>query len=114
MAYGSTARVVVAPTSDREAVRRAIDSLVPSGSTHAEDGLVLAYDVAREYGREGAVHKVILCSDGVANRGRTSHETILKRIEVEARAHPASASRQRKCRTQRIEGLPMLAKASNA
>jgi Ca-activated chloride channel family protein len=83
--YGDEARLLQEPTADREAVRRAIDRLVSEGSTNAEAGLSLAYDVAGRNFRMNAVNRIILCSDGVANVGRTGPQSILGRIGKEAR-----------------------------
>ncbi len=82
--YGSQGEVLLQPTSDHERIERAIDRLQAGGSTNAEEGLVLAYDLAREFYREGDINRVILCSDGVANVGRTGPDSILKRIGREA------------------------------
>ena len=79
--YGNRGRVLLEPTSDRYAIERAIHHLVPNGSTNAEEGLTLAYDLARNYRRRGAINRIILCSDGVANVGRTGPESILRRIQ---------------------------------
>ncbi|MGH9459322.1 MAG: YfbK domain-containing protein [Thermoanaerobaculia bacterium] len=83
--YGTQAEVLLEPTSDHDAIRSAIDSLTPGGSTNAEDGLLRAYDLANRYYRDGAINRVILCSDGVANVGRTGPESILDRIGTSAR-----------------------------
>jgi Ca-activated chloride channel homolog len=85
--YGSDARVVLEPTAigESESVRDAITSLYPEGSTNAEAGLVLGYDMARRAFREGGVNRVILASDGVANVGNTGADSILERIADEAR-----------------------------
>jgi Ca-activated chloride channel family protein len=83
--YGSSGRVVLPHTGDLEAIRRAVDGLHTEGATNAEEGLVLAYDLARRSFREGAINRVILCSDGVANVGATGHGSILERIGEEAR-----------------------------
>ncbi|MEE8523947.1 MAG: von Willebrand factor type A domain-containing protein [Thermoanaerobaculia bacterium] len=82
--YGSRGRVLLEPTSDRDAIRRAIDALRPEGATNAEEGLRLAYDLAARHLRRGAINRVILCSDGVANVGRTSADSILERIRRDA------------------------------
>ena len=58
----------------------AIDSLQPSGSTNAEAGLRLGYELAAETLREGGINRVILASDGVANVGATDPTSILARI----------------------------------
>jgi len=82
--YGTRGRVVLEPTSDRDAIRRAVDALRPEGSTNAEEGLRLAYDLAARHLRRGAINRVILCSDGVANVGNTSADSILERIRRNA------------------------------
>ena len=79
--YGSEARVVLPPTRDHHAVRRAIGSLSAGGSTNAEAGLRLAYQItANAPRRSGEIRRVILCSDGVANVGLTSGEEILDQV----------------------------------
>jgi len=83
--YGSRGQVVLDHTSDLELIRSAIGRLVSEGSTNAEEGLVIAYQSARRAYREGAINRVILCSDGVANVGRTGPDSILERIGAEAR-----------------------------
>lgn len=83
--YGDRADVLLEPTGDREAVRRAIGRLVTTGATNAEAGIALGYDVASRHFRPGAVNRVVLCSDGVANVGATGPQSILARIDREAR-----------------------------
>ncbi|MEM8931903.1 MAG: von Willebrand factor type A domain-containing protein [Acidobacteriota bacterium] len=80
VAYGSTARVLLEPTADIERARATLASLRPGGSTNAEHGLMLGYQLAFEHRREGAIHRVILCSDGVANTGATGAAMILDRV----------------------------------
>jgi Ca-activated chloride channel family protein len=85
--YGSDARVVLPHVSLRERARieRAIDGLVPEGSTNAAAGLRQGYALADEAFRAGWINKILLCSDGVANTGSTAAEEILARIGTEAR-----------------------------
>ncbi len=83
--YGDVARLVLEPTADREMARRAIKSLRPEGATNAEAGLQLGYDVAVRNFRMDASNRILLCSDGVANVGRTGPQAILGRIGREAR-----------------------------
>jgi len=84
--YGSTGRVLLQPTSieEREAIVQAITDIRPGGSTNAEEGLLLAYEMARDNHRPGKLNRIILCSDGVANVGRTGPESILTRVRKEA------------------------------
>jgi Ca-activated chloride channel family protein len=83
--FGSDAAVVLNPTSAAEpdAILRAISGLYPNGSTNAQAGLELGYDLARMGHREGALDRVILASDGVANTGLTDASSILSRIASE-------------------------------
>ncbi len=80
--YGTTARVVLYPTngSDRSTILNAIYSLQPEGSTNAEAGLLLGYEIAARAYRSNANNRLILCSDGVANVGATSPDEILAKV----------------------------------
>ncbi|MEL7061037.1 MAG: von Willebrand factor type A domain-containing protein [Acidobacteriota bacterium] len=82
--YGDRGRIVQQPTRDLDALGAAIDRLQPGGSTNAEEGLVLAYEMAARTKRDGAITRVILCSDGVANVGRTGPEALLARVADDA------------------------------
>ena len=81
--YGSDARVVLEPTSGAEkgAILEAIYALQPEGATNAEAGLRLGYERANGAFKAGGINRVILCSDGVANVGRTGPESIWETIE---------------------------------
>jgi Ca-activated chloride channel family protein len=83
--YGSSGHVLLQHTGDLRRIRAAIDRLVPEGSTNAEEGLRLGYDLAATAYRQGWNNRVLLCSDGVANVGATGPESILERIGREAR-----------------------------
>jgi Ca-activated chloride channel family protein len=80
--YGSQARVVLYPTSgeDRNTILNTIYSLRTEGSTNAEAGLRLGYQMAMNAFRPDAINRVILCSDGVANVGQTGPDAILHTI----------------------------------
>lgn len=81
--YGSKARTVLEPTSVEEidTILEAIGELRIEGATNAEAGLLLGYKVASKSYDKGAINRVILCSDGVANVGNTGPEAILDTIE---------------------------------
>ena len=85
--YGTNAKVVLEPTSAnaKERIMAAIDGLHTEGSTNAEAGLRLGYEVAAKHLREGGINRLVLCSDGVANTGATSAEAILAEVEDHAR-----------------------------
>ncbi len=81
--YGSQGRVLLEPTPaiERDAILAAIDAVRAEGSTNAEEGLVLGYQMASKYFQPGAINRVILCSDGVANVGHTGADSILEQIQ---------------------------------
>jgi Ca-activated chloride channel family protein len=57
------------PLGDREAVRQLIRGIEPGSSTNLHAGLMLGYSEAlKSYNRE-ATNRVILLTDGIANRG---------------------------------------------
>ena len=87
VAYSSRADVILEPTSvsDRDDILRAIDRLDAGGSTNAEAGLILGYDLADESFQRDAVNRVMLLSDGVANVGNTGPGSILEEIGEQAR-----------------------------
>ena len=80
--YGSRGQALLEPTDggEKESITRAIDALQPGGSTYAEEGLRLAYQMAAERVQPGRVTRVMLLSDGVANVGRTGADSILGEI----------------------------------
>jgi len=87
VAYGSNAYVVLEPVAaDRHGdIFNAVDRLHPGGSTYAEAGIKLGYEMANRQFVNGHGNLVILCSDGVANVGHTSPDAIMNQIERFAR-----------------------------
>jgi Mg-chelatase subunit ChlD len=61
---------------DREIINQAIRSIMPGGATNIHEGLMLGYQEARKNYRKGATNRVILLTDGIANRGETAPEKI--------------------------------------
>jgi Ca-activated chloride channel homolog len=84
--YGDTAYTALPPTAveQRNTILDAIYDLQPDGSTNAEAGLRLGYEVASDGYKPEATNRVILLSDGVANVGETGPAAILKTIEDSA------------------------------
>lgn len=80
--YGDQAQTVLNPTGGEEknTILRAIERLRPDGSTNAEEGLLLGYQVAASMQRPGRITRLILCSDGVANVGNTGPDSILAQV----------------------------------
>jgi Ca-activated chloride channel homolog len=66
--------------TQRWELREALRNLQPGGSTNAAEGLYLGYEMIDRHYREGAVNRVILASDGVANTGETDQQRILDRV----------------------------------
>ncbi len=87
VAYGSIARVVLQPTpaSDQRQILNAINKLRTGGSTNAEAGLRIGFRMARANYDPGAANRVILCSDGVANTGSVTAESILGKVDRDRR-----------------------------
>lgn len=78
--YGSEARVLLTPTlvETRPIIENALAAITPGGSTNLEDGLLAAYDLAEQVAQPGQITRLVLCSDGVANVGNSTAETILQ------------------------------------
>lgn len=85
--YGSNGAVLLEPTEVRNQAQivRAINSLESQGSTNAEEGLRLAYELASANYDEERINRIILCSDGVANVGATGPDAILETVRQQAR-----------------------------
>ena len=82
--YGERGKVISGLTSNHNKILNAISELKAEGSTNAEEGLILAYKMARENYENGKINRIILCSDGVANVGNTSAEKILEQVRDDA------------------------------
>jgi len=85
--FGTRAHIVLESTSgkDKRSIMRAIQSLQPEGTTNAAAGLRLGYQTASENFNSEAVNRVILCSDGVANVGKTGAGSIWESVQKYAR-----------------------------
>lgn len=84
--YGSRGEEILShhDVVEEGAIERGIARLQPGGSTNAEEGLRIGYAMARRAFDPEAVNRVILCTDGVANVGRTGADSILNVIGREA------------------------------
>ncbi|NDJ52630.1 MAG: DUF3520 domain-containing protein, partial [Chloroflexi bacterium] len=84
--YGSTGRVITEPrNADDPLLIEVIYNLQSEGSTNAEEGLRLAYEMATANFDPSRINRIILCSDGVANVGATGPEAILESVRLQAR-----------------------------
>jgi Ca-activated chloride channel family protein len=74
--YAGAAGLVLPPTSDKDAIREALDELEAGGSTAGGAGIELAYETAQEHLLEDGNNRVILATDGDFNVGVTSAEEL--------------------------------------
>ena len=80
--YGSRGHAILNPTEARhdDYIIEVIDGLRPGGSTNAEEGLKIGYEMADRWLDPRRITRVILLSDGVANVGQTGPDAILHRV----------------------------------
>lgn len=85
VAYAGSAGLVLPSTSgsDKASILAAIEELEAGGSTAGGEGIVLAYNVARENFVERGNNRVILATDGDFNVGVTSDGELEQLIEKE-------------------------------
>jgi len=78
VAYAGRAGIVLEPTAgrDKSKILSAIDGLRAGGSTAGGAGIQLAYNLAAENFRDGAVNRVILATDGDFNVGLSSPDRL--------------------------------------
>ena len=76
--YGGAVGIQLNATSgaDKEKILKAIDELVPGGSTPGESGIKLAYDVAQNHFIKGGNNRVILATDGDFNVGAKTEDEL--------------------------------------
>jgi len=81
--YAGSSGTVLEPTpgNQTEKIMRAINSLMPGGSTNGRAGIELAYDLAAANFKEGAVNRVILATDGDFNVGTSNVDELKTLIE---------------------------------
>ncbi len=84
--YGTNARSILEPVSalDKQTIRAAIQRLHAEGSTNVEDGLRQGYAMAARNLVSGAVNRVVLCTDGVANNGVPDAKGLLATVKGDA------------------------------
>jgi Ca-activated chloride channel homolog len=74
-----------APASQAATILETIDRIVCTAATNVLEGLMLGYEVAGRAYRPGAVNRIILCSDGVANVGPSDAEAMLQVVDTQRR-----------------------------
>ena len=87
VAYAGSAGLVLKPThgSDRGAILEALESFEAGGSTAGAEGIVLAYEVAKDNFLRNGNNRVILATDGDFNVGVTSDGELEQLIESKRR-----------------------------
>ncbi|MCR4656413.1 MAG: VWA domain-containing protein [Lachnospiraceae bacterium] len=80
--YASSSDVVIAgvPGDDHPKIKRAINSLLASGSTNGGEGILTAYKLAEKYFIKDGNNRVIMATDGDLNVGITSEDELEKLI----------------------------------
>ena len=71
------------PGDQQETIQAAIKNLRAGGSTNGAAGITLAYQLARENFKAGAINRVILATDGDFNVGITDRGSLERLIEKE-------------------------------
>ena len=81
--YGSRGRKVMdyKGLDEKDEILSAIEMLGSGGSTYAEEGIRIGYEMAEKAFKKNCINRVILCTDGVANVGQTGADNILKVIK---------------------------------
>lgn len=84
--YGSRGRKVMGHKGldEKDEILATIESLGAGGSTYAEEGIRIGYEMADKAYKKGYINRVILCSDGVANVGQTGADDIFEVIKKKA------------------------------
>lgn len=78
VAFDDVVRTVVPPAkvTHKENVKRRMDTIEPGGTTNLSGGLIEGAQHVRKNKRDGMVNRVILLSDGHANKGITNREKL--------------------------------------
>jgi Ca-activated chloride channel family protein len=84
--YASNAGVRMKSTlgSKKQEILAAINGLRAGGSTNGEGGIRMAYDEANRHYFQGGANRVILCSDGDFNVGKSSDGELVELIQEKA------------------------------
>ena len=84
--YASNASVRLESTlgSKKTEILAAINGLQAAGSTNGEGGIRMAYDEANRHYFQGGANRVILCSDGDFNVGKSSDGDLVELIQEKA------------------------------
>ena len=78
--YSGTVGLLLAPTSNKDHVKEAVDCLCASGSTAGGDALKLAYSTARDNFVKGGINRIIMATDGDFNVGTSDTDELKKYV----------------------------------
>ena len=81
--YAGAAGVALAPTlgTEKEKIRKAVQSLTSGGGTAGSEGIKTAYKLAEEHFMKEGNNRVILATDGDFNIGITNQQELVSLIE---------------------------------
>lgn len=82
-AFDDSAQLLLPPTPVAQAgtIHQAVDTLVPRGATNLSEGLRVGYDGLARYAPVGALRRVVLLTDAIANVGETDLGAIAAQAE---------------------------------
>ncbi len=78
--YSGTVGLLLAPTSNKDHVKQAVDCLSASGSTAGGDALKLAYSTARDNFLDSGINRIIMATDGDFNVGTSNTDELKKYV----------------------------------
>lgn len=78
--YSGTVGLLLAPTSNKEHVKEAVDCLFARGSTAGGDALKLAYSTAKRNFLKGGINRIIMATDGDFNVGTSNTDELKKYV----------------------------------
>ncbi len=84
--YAGSSGLVLESTSNKMAIRAALENLQPGGSTNGASGIRLAYEQAVAHFQKDGVNRVILATDGDFNVGVTSQSDLVDLITDKAKS----------------------------
>lgn len=87
--YAGAAGIVLESTrgDKKQSITESLDRLRAGGSTNGGQGIVLAYQIARDHFIPGGTNRVILCSDGDFNVGVTGTNQLVEIAKENARSN---------------------------
>ncbi|VWX59019.1 vWA domain-containing protein [Sphingorhabdus sp. 109] len=78
--YSGTVGLLLAPTSNKDHVKEAVDCLSARGSTAGGDALKLAYSTARDNFIDSGINRIIMATDGDFNVGTSDTDELKKYV----------------------------------